>query len=83
MLRTACLAPYLQEIPQVERAGLLAAGLRRWPEVRLGEIAFDSTLYRATQFWAYHGLLFHNQIREGLPPTRPDSSEYYLGLLIP
>jgi hypothetical protein len=33
----------------------------------LGEIAFDSTLYRATQFWAYHGQPFHNPIREELP----------------
>lgn len=31
-------APYLEEIPQVGRAGLLAAGLRRWP-VRFWEIA--------------------------------------------
>ncbi len=38
--------------------------MRRGPEVPLGEIAFDSTLYRATQFWAYHGLLGSNP--EGL-----------------
>jgi len=32
----------LEEIPQVGRAGLLAAGLRRWPEVRLWSTSPDS-----------------------------------------